>query len=166
MDEIRTSPNQSEPSEAGMTLIELVVVVLIIGILMAIAFPSYVGARDKSADRSAQALLRDGSVVARTVFTDRETFDGVSPAGLHDQEPELDFVPGSDAAAARTHEVSVQTGGSGTGAYLLFATGSGTGRCYAAVHRGDAAVRYQVEEASPCAADDFDPTAGTWTGSW
>jgi prepilin-type N-terminal cleavage/methylation domain-containing protein len=166
MDETRTSPNEPDPSEAGMTLIELVVVVLIIGILMAISFPSYVGARDKSADRGAQSNLRAGSVVARTVFSDHETFDGVTPAGLHAQEPELDFVDGSDAASARTHEISVRTGGTGTGAWLLLVTGSATGRCYAAVHRGDAKARFQVAEAPTCAADDFDPATGTWTDSW
>ncbi len=67
MDEIRTSPNESDPDrpsrEAGMTLVELVVVVLIIGILMAIAMPSYVGARDKSADRARRRCSRDGAVV-------------------------------------------------------------------------------------------------------
>ncbi len=165
MDEIRTSPNQSDPSEAGMTLVELVVVVLIIGILMAIAFPSYVGARDKSADRSAQALLRDGSVVARTVFTDRETFDGVTPAGLHEQEPELTFVDGSTPATAQTHEISMRTGGNGTEAWLLFVTSSASGRCFAVVQGGDAAPRFQVDQAPTCVANDFDPTSGTWTAS-
>jgi len=166
MDEIRTSPDEAGDDEAGMTLIELVVVVLIIGILMAIAFPSYVGARDRSEDRSAQSALRESSVAARTAFTDHETFDGVTTAGLHAEEPGLDFVAGSNTATAASHEISVRTGGTGTSAYLLFVTGSPSGRCFAVLHRGDEAARFQVSDAPSCAADDFDPASGTWTDAW
>jgi type IV pilus assembly protein PilA len=149
-----------------MTLIELVVVVLIIGILMAIAFPTYVGARDKSEDRGAQSVLRDSAVAARTVFSDHETFVGVTANELHAQEPGLAFVAGSAAATARTHEISVRTGGAGGGTYLLFVTGSASGRCFAVLNRGAEAARYQISSASTCAADDFDPAAGAWTDTW
>src|SRR5436305_9924936 len=57
--------------EEGFTLIELMVVVLIIAILIAIAIPTFLGARTRAQDRQAQSNLRNAFAAEKVVYTDR-----------------------------------------------------------------------------------------------
>jgi type IV pilus assembly protein PilA len=64
--------------EEGFTLIELLVVIVIIGILLAIAVPSYLGFRTRAQNSAAQSDLRAAVPSAEAYFADNGKYDGMT----------------------------------------------------------------------------------------
>ena len=67
-------PRDLGANDDGFTILELMVVVLIIAILLAIAVPSFLGARNTANDRAAQSNLRNAHTNALVYYADRQEY--------------------------------------------------------------------------------------------
>ena len=66
----RVGARLSGESEAGFTLVELLVVMLILGILAAIAIPAFFNQKEKANDSQAKAYAHSAQVAMETYATD------------------------------------------------------------------------------------------------
>ena len=76
-------------NEQGFTVIELITVIIIIGILLAIAVPSYFGFRDRAANNAAKANLRTAVPAAKSYYSDKGTYVGMTPTSLKEIDGDI-----------------------------------------------------------------------------
>ncbi|HEX3909531.1 MAG TPA: type II secretion system protein [Solirubrobacteraceae bacterium] len=116
-----TNLRQRLRDERGFTLIELLVVILIIGILAAIAIPSFLNQKGKANDASAKELARTAQTTAESYATENNgSYVGLEPSKLNTLEKSIPIV-----SSANTAWIGAASG-TATG-YVVTATASSTG---------------------------------------
>jgi type IV pilus assembly protein PilA len=128
---MRRSGHSGTPGEAGFTLVELLVVMLIAALLAAIAVPSFFAQADKAEDAKAKAAARTAELAIEAYSTENDgSYTAASPAALTAIEPTLAGATlgvtddgGSGAPGAKTYRV---TSTSATGNHFWIARASPT----------------------------------------
>jgi type IV pilus assembly protein PilA len=99
--------------EQGFTLVELLVVILILGVLAAIALPSFMNQRGKAVDAAAKTIVRTAQTAMETFATDNNgSYAGVAANGaeLRAIEEVLNDAPAGSLAVvsnANTYSLTV-----------------------------------------------------------
>ncbi|AQA20171.1 hypothetical protein BST95_06395 [Halioglobus japonicus] len=110
-------PTQKRRAEQGFTLIEVMIVVVIVGILLAVALPSYQEALQKGRRADGKAFLTEAANRQEQYMLDRSTYTTtLSELGLGTQSDEGHYTVTASACAS----------GDLTRCYVLTATPTGT----------------------------------------
>ena len=144
--------------ERGFTLIELLVVILIIGILAAIAIPSFLNQKGKASDASAKELAHTAQEAMETCATDNNGMYAscASPTTLHAYEVTIQTTTGGGNAYLSSVTVPAPTS---TGNSYAITTLSTTGDSYTITRT---ATGTEVRSCTDATGQTACPASHTW----
>jgi len=135
--------------QSGFSLIELLVVILIIGILAAIAVPSFLNQKSKAQDAQAKAVARTAETAIESYATNNNgSYVGADVSALHSIEPSL-LTSSSNQAYLSTVSGATTTG------YTVVAFDPVTSNQFSVVKSGATISRLCSGSGGGCAG-------GTW----
>src|SRR3954465_14496822 len=155
--------------ERGFTLIELMVVVLIIAILIAIAIPTFLGAREAANDRATQSNVRNAFTATRIYYNDGSTYTE-APSEMFKIEPSLAWTNTQLDASSPDRSIYVKTFDSAQTVVVVGRTRSG--RCFylkdvmGGGGAGSAGTYYDRSAAAGGACPVPDPASVAWATRW
>ncbi|HEY8467635.1 MAG TPA: type II secretion system protein [Solirubrobacterales bacterium] len=130
--------------EGGFTLVELLVVMLILGLLAAIAIPSFFNQRDKARDADAKSAARTAQTAIETYATDNGgSYDGATVNALVNIEQTLTDRVINVSATDDSYTVTAE---------------SETGNTFSITRNSDGTTLLECETAGEAGC----PSSGTW----
>jgi type IV pilus assembly protein PilA len=147
--------------ESGFTLVELLVVMLILGLLAAIAIPAFFNQQSKAKDADAKSAVRTAETAMETFSTSNNgSYDTADVAALVGIEPTLNDAPNLEVLSANPNDytVSTQSTGSNQNYYEIHRAADGTTTLSCGTTQGDPAATGNTPGTDGC------PTGGNWGG--
>jgi type IV pilus assembly protein PilA len=134
--------------ESGFTLVELLVVMLILGLLAAIAIPAFFNQRDKARDAQAKTYARTAETAAETIATDNDgAYNGLGGVTVTNLVNVEETLSGADLAVSN---VTADT-------YTVTAT-SDTGNTFSITREAGGTTLLECDQGGTAGC----PTGGRW----